>query len=155
MKTKHSIKTITLTLAALVGTSPALAHHYKIDGIYKMHVQISDRLFVDLVTLKEESNHQLSGTVTVPGNFTAPLKGHYGGDSESFSINSSNQIEFTIEAIERGNKIRVLYQGEIDPRSGNDGIFFKGVAYDLDDPALPFGTIDAGPLKVVPIKNHF
>jgi hypothetical protein len=155
----NRISTLTLTLGAVLSSSSALAHHYKVDGIYKMNVKIGERNFVDLLTLKEEPGHKLSGTVTVPGNFTASLTGYY-GERRDYSGISDPMIQFTIEAMEHGKKIRVLYNGTIDPRSSDDGIYFTGEAYDLDNlfdrnnpDGNPFGILEAVPLKPVPIKD--
>jgi hypothetical protein len=151
-KLMKNIPTLTLTLGTMLASANALAHHYKVDGIYKMNVKIGERNFVDLVTLKEETGHKLSGTVTLPGNFTAPLTGFYGA-GQSFTLNADDQIQFTIEAIERGEKLRVLYTGTIDQRSGSDGIYFQGEAFDLDNPGSPFGILNAVPLKEVPLDT--
>ncbi len=151
MRKKESTSTTIFKLLLFFASPAALAHHYKVDGIYKMTVQIGDREFEDLVTLKEIGQHQLEGTVTVPGNFTAQLSGHYG--KNPLCEFCDDKIEFQIEAVERGKKIRVLYTGTINPRSGADGIFFEGHAYDLDQPhSPPFGITSAVPLKALSLR---
>ncbi len=123
----------------------ARAHHFKVDGLYKMDIRIGDRLFEDLVVLKDKGNHELEGTVTVPGIFTAKItRGSYG----TLDFSGLERIKFEIEAIENGKPLKVLYLGFIDlDHKYLNRISFSGTAYDLDTQRA-FGEFKAVPLDV-------
>ena len=115
----------------------------QIDGLYKMEVKIGEKIFTDIVELKTEKNNSLSGTVTLPAQFTAPLKGTYSLNEKS----KTGNIEFKISTLERGKKLEVLYSGTITARS-DSRIEFKGEAKDLSDGSV-FGKTSALPLEVI------
>lgn len=112
------IKTLILAMAmVLAATSQVKAEGPVLDGKYLMELKIGDRVFIDHMDLQGQEgsihlqafNGGITGTITVPGIFTAHLNGQ-GNCSES---SSSCELNFVINAHEGGKYYKVFYHAKL------------------------------------------
>ena len=114
----------------------------QLNGSYEMEIEIGSRTFIDKLQLAgvdgpiglKEFSGKVTGEITVPGLFTAPLTGTAKCSSETTSC----QIKFEITATEGGQQFLVRYEAEISGQdyqnavSGNELPQLRGTAF-LED----------------------
>lgn len=102
-----------------------------LDGVYDMHIKISDQAFVDELDLKTYSTDfataGLSGFVTVPERFKAELT----GTARFLKSSGAYYVNFTIVAHENGRDFKVVYRCQL----ANGSSDLQGSAY-LEDGSL-------------------
>ncbi len=144
MKTFRLIQAIGFSLA-LILTAQAQATDHGLDGNYEVHLKVGDRIFLDQMEIKGKDGEiklqsfhgSITGTMTVPGNFTSPLSGE-GHCSEKDSL---CELDFDIDAHEQGQAYKVHYQAKIQ------GAHYQKVVADEATPVLTgTATLEDGQL---------
>ncbi len=100
----------------------------ELPGHYEMKIIIGGREFTDLLELKTDPaagmlRTCLTGTLTVPGSFTAALT----GSAQVALWAGTNSFHFEITAHENGHDFKVYYFGSAD--SIDNLVTLKGTAY--------------------------
>jgi len=148
MKITLILLTLSIIMIPLLAVALSKSEEPQIDGIYKMDVWIGATLYTDLLQLKTQkgsaSGAPLSGTVTLPTIFTAPLTGDYHYDAKA----KNGKITFEINTAERGKALKVRYEGTLSQFKKSKRFTFSGTASDLNEGKV-FGKIEALPLETV------
>lgn len=106
------MKTLVLAFALVISTQT------QAETIFRATIDIGGRKFHDLITIdnmpKENppGDHQISGTLTVPGVFTVPAKGLFVGCLNVVEV-CKPLLNIEIEAVENGNRFKVFYRMEL------------------------------------------
>jgi hypothetical protein len=88
-----------------------------LNGNYEMEIRIGAKTFIDLLELVgvdgpinlQGFDGKVSGVITVPDVFSAPLT----GTANCSAIRSSCQLEFEIIALENGHQFKVRYEASL------------------------------------------
>jgi hypothetical protein len=107
--------TIGLAMLAIAATGGSRAEAFFLEtGIYEVEMRIGDKVYQDVLILGPEGS-EIVGTFTVPGAFTAPLKGVMYMPGWA-----SSHLSFTIEADEGKGRFEVRFRGAIYPDKPNE-----------------------------------
>lgn len=92
---------LSVNARSVISGAPALT------GNWVMHLFVDKTQFADELYLEADASGTLTGTLTVPGNFTARL--------EAIKL-SGNSLSFEIMAPEGPKPFRVAYQARLAPK---------------------------------------
>ncbi len=80
----------------------------RLPGHWVLHSYLGGKPFDDRLDLAAKQDGQLEGQLSVPGAWTVPVQDLHDGPGDHF--------EFSIEPTEGGNKFKVNYSADFDPK---------------------------------------